>query len=380
MESGGWRQLDELDKMKVRNIKVGVVAVMVTFAAFLLYNGWTAEAQTKPEQQVPTIGQRFKNIKVLNDVPADQLGKIMNIFSASLGVDCSFCHNTKDYSSDEKREKQTARKMIQMTFEINKLAFNSRPQVSCNTCHNGHQEPHSAPNLWPTPEPEEPKQPDTKPTADQIVTNYVAAVGGADKMAKITSRHITASRVEPDGKAEPEDIWQQGAKLRIETTYADKDKTTAITSGYNGTDAWTVSTGQPLHLSPEDLERLKVTSQLLYGPDLRSIYTKLEYRMTDEIDGRPVYLVSATLPNGQVDRLGFDVATGLLVRRMSIARTALGPFVWQWDFSDYRDFGGVKIPTTIKQAQPGVRFTRKVTKVKINAPITDASIFNEPKK
>jgi hypothetical protein len=58
----------------------------------------------------------------------------------------------------------------------------------------------------------------------------------------------------------------------------------------------------------------------------------------------------------------------------------LGPFVYQWDYSDYKDFGGVKIPTTMKFAQPGVRFTRKLTKVKINAPITDNTVFTEPKK
>jgi zinc protease len=165
----------------------------------------------------------------------------------------------------------------------------------------------------------------------------------------------------------------------LATTYAEPNNVT-ITAGYDGSNAWMSSTGQPLHLSPEDLDRLKISSQILFTPDLKSMYTKFDYRFTDEIDGKPVYLVTATLPNNQVDRLSFDVATGLLVRRMSIARTALGPFVWEWDLSDYKDFGGVKIPTTIKVAQPGVRFTRQVTKVKINAPITDTSLFTEPKK
>jgi hypothetical protein len=126
--------------------------------------------------------------------------------------------------------------------------------------------------------------------------------------------------------------------------------------------------------------QLKLAAQLLFVPDLKSLYTKFDYRFTDEIDGKPVYLVTATLPSGQVERLAFDVATGLLVRRAFTVRTALGPFVYESDYSDYRDFGGVKIPMTIKVAQPGVRFTRQVTKVKINAPITDTAIFTEPKK
>ncbi|MGI8467339.1 MAG: photosynthetic reaction center cytochrome c subunit family protein, partial [Pyrinomonadaceae bacterium] len=65
-----------------------------------------SEMQTK---QIETAGQHFKNIKVLNDMPADQLGKVMNIMSASLGVNCNFCHVEGDFAKDDKEEKQTAR-------------------------------------------------------------------------------------------------------------------------------------------------------------------------------------------------------------------------------------------------------------------------------
>ncbi len=358
------------------SLKIAAILFTILFFILMVTRTPIADAQT----QIVTAGQspRFKNIKVLNDMPADQLGKVMNIFAASLGVDCSFCHNTKDYSSDEKREKQTARKMIQMTFDINKANFGGRTQVTCNSCHNGHEHPTSAPNLWPTPAPAEQKQPDPKPTGDQILANYLAAVGGKDKVAKVTSRHITAIRLEPDGKSETEDIWQKGQNIHIVTTYPEN---VTVTLGFDGTNPWvTSSKGGPVHLNPDDLAQVKRGAQLLFNPDIMSVYKKLDYRFTDEIDGKPIYLVTGTTADGQVDRLGFDVATGLLVRRVAIIRTVLGPFAYETDYSDYRDFGGVKIPTTIKLAQPGVRFTRKVTKVKINAPVADNSIFNEPKK
>jgi photosynthetic reaction center cytochrome c subunit len=357
-------------------IKIVVIVTAVAFGA-LVFVTRRPTAQTQAAQ-VPTAGQRFKNIKVLNDMPADQLGKVMNLFASSLGVDCAFCHNTKDYSSDEKKEKQTARRMIQMTFDINKNSFGGRTQVSCNTCHNGHEHPVSAPNLWPPAEAAEVKQPDTKPTGDQILAKYQAAVGGKDKLAKITSRYIAASRIEPEGTIEPEELWQKGQSLRIATTYP---KNVIITEGYDGMSGWKASSlGSELHLQADDLAQIKRSAQLLFNPDLMSVYTKLDYRFADQIDGKPIYLVTATTADNQVDRLYFDTATGLLVRRQSTVRTVLGPFVYQWDYSDYKDFGGVKIPTTIKFAQPGVRFTRKLTKVKINAPITDTSVFTEPKK
>lgn len=356
------------------SIKLIVIGVVFAFAALVFVTNRPL-AQTQPAQnQGPTIGQQFKNIKVLNDVPAEQLGKIMNLFNASLGVDCSFCHNTKDYKSDEKKEKQTARKMIQMTFDINKASFNGRTEVTCNVCHSGHEHPVAAPTLWPT-ETAEVKQPDPKPTADQILANYLNAVGGKDNAAKIRSRQVTASRIEPDNKVEAEEIWQKGQNVRIVTTYPNA----VITEGFGGTTGWKVSNGPELHINRLDEAEIARSAQVLFNPDLKSVYTKVDYRFEDQIDGKPVYLLTATGANG-VDRLYFDVATGFLVRRQSTIRTILGPFVYQTDYSDYKDFGGVKIPTTIKVAEPGVRFTRKITKVKINAPIADNSVFDGPKK
>src|SRR3954469_6737822 len=127
--------------------KIKIAILVAAIAAAALAVGQSRQfAQTTPPQVV-TAGQKFKNIKVLNDMPADQLGKVMNIFASSLGVNCSFCHNTKDYSLGEKKEKQTARKMIAMTFEINKANFNGRTEVTCNTCHGGHEHPVAAPTL-----------------------------------------------------------------------------------------------------------------------------------------------------------------------------------------------------------------------------------------
>ena len=137
-----------------------------------------------------------------------------------MGVNCNFCHIEGDFSKDGKEEKESAREMITMTFGINKNSFGGRTEISCNTCHQGHTHPQSAINFdAPAPEPR-PKQPDAKPTIDAILAKYETAVGGKEAIAKITSRQIKASRVEPDGKtSEAEEILQKGGKISIATTY-----------------------------------------------------------------------------------------------------------------------------------------------------------------
>jgi hypothetical protein len=69
-------------------LKLTAVLLTVPFVAILFVNLWPVGAQTALAQtKVETAGEKFKNIKVLNEMPADQLGRVMNIVAASLGND-----------------------------------------------------------------------------------------------------------------------------------------------------------------------------------------------------------------------------------------------------------------------------------------------------
>jgi len=358
-------------------VKLAVILTAVPFFALLFINHWPVDAQTATQTaKVETAGERFKNIKVLNDMPADQLGRVMNIMSASLGVKCSFCHNTENFSSDEKRNKQTARNMIKMTFDINKNNFNGRPQVSCNTCHNGSEHPQASPDLKPEPEPERPAQPETKPTVDEIIGKYVTALGGSVKLAAVKTRLVKANRIEPGGAVvEPETIWFDGNKYALETVYSQE----TVSEGFNGTDAWKTGGGKLIGLRADEREQIKREADLFMPANIKSIYSQMDYRLVDLVDGKPAYLVTATTAGGARERLYFDVQTGLLVRRAVSNATVLGPFVYQVDYKDYKLFAGVKVPTTIEYSMPNIRWTRKVTQVRNNTPV-DAAKFNAPAK
>lgn len=91
----------------------------------------------------------FKNIKVMNGIPAGRLVRIMNAgFGRSLGVSCGYCHTPGKWDLDEKQEKNTARLMWTMTAVINrdhiaKVQTDSGPpqMVNCMTCHQGNPKP-----------------------------------------------------------------------------------------------------------------------------------------------------------------------------------------------------------------------------------------------
>ena len=71
-------------------------------------------AQQKAVSEQKTAEQVYKNIQVLNGLPASELDGVMDFMSASLGVGCTHCH-TNPWDSDSKSTKLDARRMIVMT-------------------------------------------------------------------------------------------------------------------------------------------------------------------------------------------------------------------------------------------------------------------------
>jgi len=356
-----------------QKLKLLIIVLGVALFATLAFKSPRVDAQT----QTVTAGQKFKNIKVLNDMPAEQMGQVMNMMAASLGFNCAGCHaaGDKDFNKDTNEHKIAARKMLEMTFALNKQFFEGKPEVSCNTCHNGRERPMAVPNLTATAAPvERPKQPAVKPLVDDILAKYAASLGSKETLAKVTSRQIKASRVEPDMKTiEPEEIWQKGGKFRSELKYGDY----VVTEVFDGKAAWKRGGSDPIELKTSEIEQIRRDAMLFANPDLKSVYSKLDYRFMDRIDGRDVYIVQATTADNQRERLVFDVATGALVRRVASSMTVLGQFQYQVDYSDFKDFGGVKLPATTRFAVPNISWVRKITEVK-NIDVDDAK-FAQPK-
>jgi hypothetical protein len=106
------------------------------------------EADGEPLRKPEEIASvRFKNVKVdaLKNLPASEFISQMHYFSWSLGKPCTFCHVEHKFDSDDKKEKKTARKMVDMAVAINEHNFEGHPNVRCFTCHEGHQHPPTRP-------------------------------------------------------------------------------------------------------------------------------------------------------------------------------------------------------------------------------------------
>lgn len=329
--------------------------------------------QPPPAQQ--TAAQRFKNIQIFKDIPATQLEPTMAFISGSLGVRCNYCHVPGQFEKDDKPTKAAARRMIRMVLDLNKGSFNGQSAISCFTCHRGKPAPVSVPamgqNLW-TPSSAAPA-PDPLPSSKEILDRYVQALGGAEALQKITSRSAKGSRIGADGVLVPEEVHQKAPdKLLTVTRYPN----VVFSNGFNGTEAWGHSSREGATPLPEQLiaqiKRDAVFYQELKTPALYSSLTVVGRASVRDADA---YMIQAKPIDGPVEKLFFDVRTGLLLRRYVETDTALGKLPLQTDYEDYREVDGVKQPFLIHWSFPGRIWGRKLDEIKQNVPLDDAK-FN----
>ena len=360
---------------------VGFVGLSATGVATATdYNHDTVRPSDDPpensSQQIKTTEQVYKNIQVFKGLPASQLEPTMAFISGSLGVKCNYCH-TNPFDKDDKATKQTARRMMRMVFELNKGSFSGETAVTCFTCHRGNPRPVAVPvmgrNLW------EPSAPAPKesplPTVDQILDRYVQALGGAATLQKVTSRVAKGSRIGADGILVPEEVFQKAPNRMLTITSYPQ---VVFRTGFNGTAPWGHSSQDGARELPAQVAAdLKSESEFYRELKIKDLYSKLTVVGKEAIGSTEAYVIEATPSSGRAERLYFDVATGLLLRRYTVSDTFLGKLPLQMDFEDYREVDGVKQPFLIHWSLPGRIWGRKINEIRHNVDLNDSQ-FEPP--
>ena len=385
------------------NVKsTAVLAGIVLFSGFMIATAKT-QSSTAPHAAAPgqvtnPVGKKaeeqFKNIQVLKGIPAEDIFPTMQFITASLGVQCDFCHVQGAFDKDDKKTKQTARKMMEMMFAINKDNFEGHRAVTCNSCHRGSVMPLPIPVVM-TDEPKEPmgaaKPADAKETAgasaglssgsssgpsgDQLLDKYVQALGGAAAIDKVTSR-VMKGTIDFGGKSLPIDVYAKDPDQRISFTHmAEGDSVTA----FNGHEGWLSTAGRPevREMHGSDLDGASIDADLHLATHLKAMFSEISVQGTEKVGDRETYVVQGRREGKPPIRLYFDEQSGLLLRLVRYGETALGWLPTQIDYADYRDANGLKIPYRWTLARPSGRFTIQLSEVKQNVPVDDAK-FAKP--
>jgi Photosynthetic reaction centre cytochrome C subunit len=349
----------------------------------------SAQGQGAASAAAPTADQVFKNIQVLKGIPVDQFMDAMGMFSSSLGYDCSSCHSQEIHTDRAAFAITTplitrARQMIAMMNGINETNFGGRPRVTCYTCHRTSPTPDDVPSLAAqyadvVDDPNAMALVRSRSvTADQVFAKYMQALGGAQKVAALTSftARGTYGGFNTGGADLPIEINAKAPNQRMQIVRApDADNVKT----YNGQKVWVAEAWRPLplmELTGGNLDGARIEALTLFPAAIKDAFTGWQVGSAT-IDDKPVQVLQGR-SGGQPVNFYFDEATGLLVRTVRWNRTPVGTVPTQTDFSDYRDVAGVKMPFKTVITWTDGQNTIALNQVQANVAI-EASTFAAPK-
>ena len=376
-----------------RRIVYGAIGTAAAWLLTVAYVGGQA-----PQTGAPAAGQSqmaaeqvFKNVTVLKGIPVDEFMGTMGVFSAALGFSCEDCHTASsndwaNYAKDVSPRKTMARQMVTMMQGLNKQYFGGRQVVTCFTCHRGSNRPKvtaSLDILYGAPPPDEldvlvlPGAAGGL-TAVQILDKYIAAVGGAQRAATLTSFVAKGmySGYGPEGEPRPVEIY---AKSPNQKTVRVVDPTSGdnITT-FNGTAGWVSAPFKPidvLELHGAELDSARADAELLFPANVKTMLTGMR-TSNDFIDDRTVLVVQGN-KGAAIVTLYFDEETGLLTRSVRSTPSPVGRLPVRIDYSDYRDVNGLKLPFKWQLKWLDGRSNFEIENYQTNAAI-DAARFNRP--
>ena len=211
-------------------------------------------------------------------------------------------------------------------------------------------------------------------TLGQVIESYTAAVGGKAALDGISSWEIRGKPL--------------GAGLMNHTTLVlywkapgkalEVSKSTFALSqtGYDGKQGWNLLQHGRSHRLPQDrIDLLLLTCNPLRFVHLQEIYPGATLEGETKLDGQPVDVVLAHTWEGE-RRMLFDSQTHFLLRLEDRLKSSDKPRLTR--FSNYKDFGDIKLPTEIAQDPPygtqqdGIQ----IEKVHFNVKLKDIQFEN----
>jgi len=301
-----------------------------------------------------------------------------------------------------------ARNMVNMVTTINKNNFGGRQMVTCWTCHRNRDRPLTTPTMetiygMPPFEPDDVVvQAQGAPSPQSILDKYIQAIGGAQRLAGLTSFVGKGTSVGFGG-------FGGGGDVEIVAKAPDKRSTIILFKQETGRgdqirtyDGQTGCVRTPLNvlgefqLAGSDLDGARFDAQLSFPAQIKQILTNLKTGPPTSITDLPaptsqsslqkdvtlgqthsVEVVQGTGPRGLLVTLFFDRQTGLLVRELRFGSSPIGRVPTQIDFADYRDVNGMKFPFRITYAWLDGRDSIVLNEIKTNVPVDEAK-FGRP--
>ena len=213
------------------------------------------------------------------------------------------------------------------------------------------------------------------PTASDIFTKSIEAIGGEAAIRKHTSMVTKGTLSMPAAgmSGNLEIITLAPNKILTLMEFAGVGK---ITQGFDGTVGWSMNPMQgPSLIEGSMLEELKKSSDMYKDLDPSKIWSKAETKGAVNFGGVPCYEIAVTGGPGD-GAVYYEIQTGLTRGMILTVETPMGKMPSTTMMSDYKEFDGVKIATRTDVEAMNMKQILVVDSVDYKS--IDPAIFNLP--
>jgi len=218
-------------------------------------------------------------------------------------------------------------------------------------------------------------------TADEIIAKYVKAVGGADKMAAMTTLRRTGKFI-GGGGFEAKVVQENKRPNKVREDFIIMGMT-GITA-YDGSNGWKIQPfggkKDPEALGEEEMKGI-VEDADFDGPfiDYKAKGNTVEYMGMEPVEGTDAYKLKVTLKNGDVFFYYFDTDYYVPIK-IDTKRLIRGEEIeYETSIGDYKEVSGVYMPfyneSNLKGSQDKQKTQYDV--IEANVAVSD-SLFQEP--
>lgn len=214
------------------------------------------------------------------------------------------------------------------------------------------------------------------PTGREVIDRYVEAIGGKAAVMKHTSTKVTGTFSVPS----------QGLNGTMEILTAAPDRfllrvtlpgVGEIANGFDGTVGWMMDPMMgPMLLQGASLAEMKADADYFAALHEDASVKSLQTVERTVFESTPAYKVRVERASGGEDFEFYDVASGLLVGSTGRRTLPMGTFDVANVLSDYKEFGGLRLPTRSRQRMMGIEQVMTIGAVEFDA--VNAAAFALP--
>lgn len=213
------------------------------------------------------------------------------------------------------------------------------------------------------------------PSGAEVVSRYVAAIGGEAALERFTARHMVMEMEVPMvGTMTMETFNARPNLVLVRMRMPGEGE---MLRGYDGEVGWISSPGQGASiLSGDELREVMRQADFDASHYHPGSFPTLETVGEAAVAGRACWEVRMVHRSGSESRNCFDKETGLLLGFTMRRETAAGETEVASRVEDYREFDGMRMPTRLITDMMGMELVATVRSVS-HAPI-DRSVFELP--